>query len=348
MMDTPQSHGQHHEIIPSSSLLIIVVPVILLVAILLLAAMLRCLHSSRANSSSSAASSKRVVHNSNCMFIGHSTIKLDPTSAAYTEMRGYQVQVFTLKEAEKATNIFCDANMIGTDVYRGVLRDGTPAAIKILRGTGRSAERAFRSQVELLCRVRCLYIRELLGYCADEEKRLLVLEYMANGSLADHLRRGTLKWGTRLKIALDCGRALEYLHEHMSPSIIHRNIRSTTILLDPTFTAKLSGFGLAKIGSDKLNGLVSTRVLGTTVYFAPDYGVILLELLTGRLPIDTTRPPGEHLLVSWVAAIAAMCVQTEAEYRPLITDVVQSLMPLVKNHSVPSSSGFAHTPSPKF
>ncbi|XP_042027752.1 receptor-like serine/threonine-protein kinase ALE2 isoform X2 [Salvia splendens] len=314
-------------------------------------------------------------------------------SAAYTEMRGYQVQVFTLKEAEKATNIFCDANMIGTDVYRGVLRDGTPAAIKILRGTGRSAERAFRSQVELLCRVRCLYIRELLGYCADEEKRLLVLEYMANGSLADHLRRGTLKWGTRLKIALDCGRALEYLHEHMSPSIIHRNIRSTTILLDPTFTAKLSGFGLAKIGSDKLNGLVSTRVLGTTVYFAPEYastgklttksdvysyGVILLELLTGRLPIDTTRPPGEHLLVSWalprltnrekvmemmdpalqshyskkdlvqVAAIAAMCVQTEAEYRPLITDVVQSLMPLVKNHSVPSSSGFAHTPSPKF
>ncbi|KAG6393167.1 hypothetical protein SASPL_147402 [Salvia splendens] len=402
MMDSPQSHGQHHEIIPSSSLLIIVVPVIivvLLVAILLLAAMLRRLHSSRANSSSSAASSKRVVHNSNCMFIGHSTINLDPSSDVSCiygnrpQMRGYQVQVFTLKEAEKATNNFCDANMIWTDVYRGVLRDGTPAAIKILRGTGRSAERAFRSHVELLCRVRCSYIRELLGYCADEEKRLLVLEYMANGSLADHLRRGTLKWGTRLKIALDCGRALEYLHEHMSPSIIHRNIRSTTILLDHTFTAKLSGFGLAKIGSDKLNGLVSTRVLGTTVYLAPEYastgklttksdvysyGVILLELLTGRLPIDTTRPPGEHLLVSWalprltnrekvmemidpalqghyskkdlvqVAAIAAMCVQTEADYRPLITDVVQSLMPLVKNHSVPSSSGFAHTPSPKF
>ncbi|XP_057763703.1 pto-interacting protein 1 [Salvia miltiorrhiza] len=402
-METPhESHVQHHELIPSSSLLTILIPVVivvLLLAILLLTAMLRRLHFSRA---AGAAASKRVVHNSNCMFIAHSTINLDPTSDGgclygnsagdTTQMKACQVQVFTLKEAEKATDNFGDANLIGKAVYRGVLRDGTPAAIKILRANGRSAERAFRSEVELLCRVRCPYITELLGYCADQQQRLLVFEYMSNGSLAEHLQRGTLKWGARLKIALDCGRGLEYLHEHMTPSIIHRNIKSTNILLDHTFKAKLSGFELAKTGSDKLNGLISTRVLGTTGYLAPEYastgklttksdvysyGVILLELLTGRVPIDTTRPPGEHVLVSWalprltnrdkvmemidpalqgfyskkdliqVAAIAAMCVQTEADYRPLITDVVQSLMPLVKNRSLPGSSGYGHSSSPK-
>lgn len=113
-----------------------------------------------------------------------------------------------------------------------------------------------------------------MGYCADQNQKLLVFEYMPNGSLANHLHpRGAtlLKWGVRLKIALDCARALEYLHEHMTPSIIHRNFKSSNILLDHNFRAKLSGFGLAKIGSDKLNGLISTRVLGTTGYLAPEY-----------------------------------------------------------------------------
>ncbi|KAH6819089.1 Protein kinase superfamily protein [Perilla frutescens var. frutescens] len=414
---------QHHEIIPSSTLLIIVIPIIivvLLLAILLLAVLLRRLHFSRGNTATTTAassSSKRIVHhNSNCMFIAHSTINIDPTSDRgclygssiggnpQPTVRGFQVQVFTLKEAEKATNNFTESNMIAKGgsgaVYRGVLRDGTPAAIKMLRANGRSAERAFRSEVDLLCRLRSPYISELLGYCADQHHRLLVFEYMPNGSLEKHLhpRPGqckTLNWGVRLRIALDCARALEYLHEHMTPSIIHRNFKSSNILLDHNFAAKLSGFGLAKIGSDKLNGLISTRVLGTTGYLAPEYastgklttksdvysyGVILLELLTGRVPIDTSRPPGEHVLVSWalprltnrekvmemidpalqghyskkdliqVAAIAAMCVQTEADYRPLITDVVQSLMPLVKNPSLPGSSGslkFTHTPSPR-
>lgn len=126
--------------------------------------------------------------------------------------------------------------------------------------------------MDLLCRLRSPYISELLGYCADQNHKLLVFEYMPNGSLANHLhpRGAILKWGVRLKIALDCARALEYLHEDMTPSIIHRNFKSTNILLDHNFRAKLSGFGLAKIGSDKLNGLISTRVLGTTGYLAPE------------------------------------------------------------------------------
>ncbi|KAF6176041.1 hypothetical protein GIB67_000135, partial [Kingdonia uniflora] len=193
-----------------------------------------------------------------------------------------------------------------------------------------------------------------------------------------------LKWETRLKIALEAAKGLEYLHERISPPVIHRDFKSSNILLDDNFHAKVSDFGLAKIGSDKAGGHVSTRVLGTQGYVAPEYaltghlttksdvysyGVVLLELLTGRVPVDTKRPPGEGVLVSWalphltdrekvveildpaldgqysmkdviqIAAIAAMCVQSEADYRPLMADVVQSLVPLVKHNRLTSKVG---------
>ncbi|KAL2514799.1 Protein kinase superfamily protein [Forsythia ovata] len=334
-------------------------------------------------------------NNSSCVFnAAHTTIDINASPAEIKgagclcgsmpqyKLRG--VQVFTLKEMEMATDKFSEANMIGNGgyevMYRGVLIDGTVVAIKMLRREGKQRERAFRLEVDLLSRLHCPYLVQLVGYCADQNHRLLVFEYMPNASLHKHLHqsRKTLNWVIRLRIALDCARALEFLHEHTTPSIIHRNLKCSNILLDQNFRAKVTGFGLAKIGSDKLDGLISTRVLGTTGYLAPEYastgklttksdvysyGVILLELLTGRVPIDTNRPPGEHVLVSWafpsltnrdkvvemvdpslkgqysrkdliqVAAIASMCVQTEADYRPLMTDVVQSLIPLVKNLS---------------
>ncbi|XP_009393117.2 probable serine/threonine-protein kinase PBL7 [Musa acuminata AAA Group] len=304
-----------------------------------------------------------------------------------TQARQRRGQVFTYRELELATDGFGENNVIGNGgfgvVFRGTLCDGTVAAIKLLRREDKQGERDFRTEVDLLSRLHSGYLVGLLGYCADQQHRLLVFEYMPNGSLQHHLhptsRKQSLKpldWWTRLRIALDCARALEFLHEHTIPAVIHRDFKCSNILLDHDCRAKVSDFGMAKVGSDKINGQVLTRVLGTTGYVAPEYastgklttksdvysyGVVLLELLTGRVPVDPGRPPGEHVLVSWalprltnrekvvemvdpalrgqfskkeliqVAAIAAVCVQSEADYRPLMTDVVQSLIPLVKN-----------------
>ncbi|KAJ4779411.1 Kinase superfamily protein [Rhynchospora pubera] len=302
------------------------------------------------------------------------------------QTRNRGAQVFTYKELESATDGFSESNVIGNGgfglVFRGTLNDGTVAAIKKLHRDGRHGEREFRLEVDLLSRLYSPQLVGLLGYCADLQHRLLVFEFMPNGSLQHHLHQIPqngkvylpLDWWTRIRIALDCARGLEFLHEHSSPSIIHRDFKCSNVLLDRNFRAKVSDFGMAKVGSDKVNGQVQTRVLGTTGYLAPEYastgklttksdvysyGVVLLELLTGRVPVDTKRPPGEHVLVSWalprltnrekveemvdpalkgqfskkdliqVAAIAAVCIQAEADYRPLMTDVVQSLIPLV-------------------
>ncbi|KAG9457420.1 hypothetical protein H6P81_001928 [Aristolochia fimbriata] len=321
----------------------------------------------------------------NCLYMGI----VGPPSLS--KFRGGQV--FTYKELEVATDSFNPENVIGNGgfglVYRGVLSDGTVAAIKMLNREGKQGEREFRVEVDLLSRLHSPYLVQLLGYCADQHHRLLVFEFMPNGSLQNHLHPSNkkyqlLNWGTRLRIALDCAKGLEFLHEHSNQPVIHRDFKCSNILLDHNFRAKVSDFGLAKMGSDKINGQVTTRVLGTTGYVAPEYassgkvttksdvycyGVVLLELITGRVPVDSRRPPGEQVLVSWalprltnrekvmemvdpvldgqfskkeliqVAAIAAVCVQSEADYRPFMTDVVQSLIPLVKSlsTSVPST-----------
>ncbi|XP_073058355.1 PTI1-like tyrosine-protein kinase 1 isoform X1 [Primulina eburnea] len=415
-----------HEI-QTSSVLIIAIPVIitiLILAIIVLVTLLRRLRLSSGNNDTNSCD--RVIDDSNkCEFIAHSTINISSSPeenggclhgiskvGQLGKARG--VQVITLKEAEMATDKFSEANLIRSGgAYKGVLGDGTVVAVEIYGRQGRQWERSFRSQVDLLSQLCSPYIAQLLGYCADHHHRLLIFEHASNGSLQDHLHPRhkvqfkTLSWGIRLRIALHCARALEYLHEKAVPSVIHRNFRCSNILLDHNFRAKLTGFELAKAGSNKLHVPMKTRVTEATGYLAPEYastgkltaksdvysyGVVLLELLTGREPIDTTRPPGEHTLVSWasclrficfevfnlwvttnltlvkliwdqalprltnrdevvemidpalrnmcpkkdllqVAAIAAMCVQSEADYRPLMMDVVQSLIPLLKNQS---------------
>ncbi|KAJ6762783.1 SERINE/THREONINE-PROTEIN KINASE CDL1-LIKE [Salix purpurea] len=406
------TNKHHHGILSSTSILIIIISaisVVLALTIFLIIALLRRLRPSKNGGGCRDLSSC----NTN-KFIAHTTISFTSSpdvngGCLYGSNLGHKppskykgVQVFTYRELEIATNKFSSSNVIGSGgygvVYRGTLIDGTVAAIKMLHREGKHGERAFRVEVDLLSRLHSPYLVELLGYCADQNHRLLVYEFMQNGSLQLHLHHKQyrpLDWGTRLRIALGCARALEFLHEHTIPAVIHRDFKCSNILLDQNFRAKVSDFGLAKMGSDRINGQNPTRVLGTTGYLAPEYastgklttksdvysyGVVLLQLLTGRVPVDTMRPSGEHVLVSWalprltnrdkvvemvdpamqgqysmkdliqVAAMAAVCAQPEADYRPLMTDVVQSLIPLVKNLSSVSSSGssrFINQTSPR-
>ncbi|GAV63192.1 Pkinase domain-containing protein [Cephalotus follicularis] len=406
---TATKHTHQHGILSFTSITIIIISVISILAlllVLLLVVMFRRLKSPKRNSNCKDIS---IINNTNSSsrFIAHTTINFTSSPdvkggclygsnvvnrTSTSKHRG--VQVFTYKELDIATDSFSEANLIGHGrfgvVYKGVLTDGTVAAIKKRHREGKQGERAFRIEVDLLSRLHSPYLVELLGYCADQHHRILIFQYMPNGALQHHLYNSNkqyppLDWGTRLRIALDCARALEFLHEHATPSVIHRDLKCSNILLEHNYRAKVSDFGLAKMGSDKINGQISTSVVGTTGYLAPEYastgklttksdvysyGVVLLQLLTGRVPIDTKRPSGEHVLVSWalprltnrdkvvemvdptlqgqyskkdlvqIAAIAAMCVQPEADYRPLMTDVVQSLIPVVKNlFSAVSSSG---------
>ncbi|PPD85706.1 hypothetical protein GOBAR_DD17349 [Gossypium barbadense] len=362
-------------ILPLNSIIIIIISIISLVLILsifLIIVMLRRLKSVKKHGSCKENSG---IHNTSSRFIAPTTIDFNASPADVkgnclyggsmrkpaSAYRG--VQVFTYKELEFATDNFSEANVIGNGgssvVYKGVLADGTVAAIKRLHRDRKQGERAFRMEVDLLSRLNSPYLVELLGYCADQHHRLLIFEFMP--------------------------KALEFLHEHATPTVIHRDFKCTNVLLDQHLRAKVSDFGLAKMGSDKTSGQISTRVPRTTGYIAPEYastgklttksdvysyGVVLLQLLTGRVPLDIKRPPGEQVLVSWalprltnrdkvdemvdpaiqgqyskkdliqVAAIAAMCVQPEADYRPLMVDVVQSLIPLAKNFNSVNSPGF--------
>ncbi|CAH9073612.1 unnamed protein product [Cuscuta europaea] len=159
----------------------------------------------------------------------------------------------------------------------------------------------------------------LIGYCADGDQRLLVYEYMPLGCLEDHLldlhpNQAVLDWSKRMKIALHAARGLEYLHEKANPPVIYRDLKSSNILLDKEFNGKLSDFGLAKVGPVGDNSHVSSRIMGTYGYCAPEYqrtghlsvksdvysfGVVLLELITGKRAVDPMRKGHEQLLVAW-------------------------------------------------
>eukprot|EP00250_Pteridium_aquilinum_P014218 c21853_g1_i1 orf=584-2020(+) len=234
-----------------------------------------------------------------------------------------QAQIFTLQELTTACNYFSEDCLIGEGgfgpVYKGQLDSGQVVAVKQLNQHGLQGNREFLVEVLMLSLLHHENLVNLIGYCADGEQRLLVYEYMPLGSLEDHLHdlppdKQPLDWPTRMKIAAGAAKGLEYLHDTANPPVIYRDLKSSNILLGEGFHTKLSDFGLAKLGpvGDKTH--VSTRVMGTYGYCAPEYamtgqltmksdvysfGVVLLELLTGRKAIDQCRPSGEHNLVAW-------------------------------------------------
>lgn len=230
---------------------------------------------------------------------------------------------FTLRDLELATGRFTKDNVLGEGgygvVYKGQLINGTPVAVKKILNNIGQAEKEFRVEVEAIGHVRHKNLVRLLGYCVEGTHRMLVYEYVNNGNLEQWLHgamrhHGYLTWEARIKILLGTAKALAYLHEAIEPKVVHRDIKSSNILIDDDFNAKVSDFGLAKLlGAGKSH--VTTRVMGTFGYVAPEYantgllneksdvysfGVLLLEGITGRDPVDYGRPTNEVNLVDWL------------------------------------------------
>ncbi|KAL4367282.1 hypothetical protein GQ457_05G030530 [Hibiscus cannabinus] len=232
--------------------------------------------------------------------------------------------IFTFRELSAATNNFNSNRLIGEGgfgrVYQGYIEAvDQVVAVKQLDRNGMQGSREFFSEVLMLSLVQHPNLVNLVGYCADGDQRILVYEYMPKGSLENHLfdlapGQQPLDWNTRMKIAVGAAKGLEYLHDFANPPIILRDFKASNILLDERLNPKLSDFGLAKLGPTKGKDHVSTRIMGTYGYCAPEYammgmlttksdvysfGVVLLELISGRRVIDVNRPTEEQNLVLW-------------------------------------------------
>ncbi|KAL9272232.1 Serine/threonine-protein kinase PCRK1-like protein [Drosera capensis] len=246
--------------------------------------------------------------------------------------RTSNVRAFTFQELRSCTKCFSRSVRIGEGgfgcVYKGVIKsleDPTKkidVAVKQLGKRGLQGHKEWVTEVNVLGVVEHPNLVKLLGYCADDDERgiqrLLVYEYMPNGSVEDHLSSRSqtiIPWAMRLRIAQDAARGLTYLHEEMDFQIIFRDFKSSNILLDEEWNAKLSDFGLARLGPSEGLTHVSTAVVGTLGYAAPEYirtgrltskndvwsyGVFLYELITGRRPLDRNRPRSEQKLLEWV------------------------------------------------
>ncbi|KAL2923907.1 hypothetical protein RDABS01_015398, partial [Bienertia sinuspersici] len=319
-----------------------------------------------------------------------------------------ELPALSLDELNKYTNNFSQKTLVGEGSYGRVfhakLSNGQEAAIKKLdTSSAQDSDSDFAAQLSIVSRLKHEHFTELIGYCLEQNNRILVYQYATMGSLHDvlHGRKGVqgaapgpaLTWAQRVKIAFGAAKGLEYLHEKVQPSIVHRDVRSSNVLLFDDFMSKIADFNLTSASSDTAARLHSTRVLGTLAttllitqllltLFSTRYamtgqitqksdvysfGVVLLELLTGRKPVDHTMPKGQQSLVTWatprlsedkvkqcvdpklndnyppkavakMAAVAALCVQYEADFRPNMTIVVKALQPLLNAANKPAGA----------
>ncbi|RAL38830.1 hypothetical protein DM860_015191 [Cuscuta australis] len=226
---------------------------------------------------------------------------------------------FSYKETKKATNNF--STIIGkggfSTVFKAEFQDGFVAAVKRMDKVSKQAENDFCREIELLARLHHRHLVNLRGFCVRKHERFLMYEYMANGSLHDHLHCAgmtPLNWCTRIQIAIDVANALEYLHFYCNPPLCHRDIKSSNILLDENYVAKVADFGIihaSKDGSISFEPVI-TDIKGTPGYMDPEYvitqevsgksdiysyGVIVLELVSGRKAIQDNKN-----LVEWAQA----------------------------------------------
>ncbi|KAK7836740.1 probable serine/threonine-protein kinase PBL10 [Quercus suber] len=318
-------------------------------------------------------------------------------------LQATNVKSFSFAELKTSTRNFRPDSVLGEggfgSVFKGWIDENTFAAAKpgtgIIIAVKRLNQESFQGHKEWLAEVNYLgqlshpHLVKLIGYCLEDEHRLLVYEFMPRGSLENHLfRRGSyfqpLSWSLRLKVALGAAKGLAFLHS-AETKVIYRDFKTSNILLDSSYNAKLSDFGLAKDGPTGDKSHVSTRVMGTYGYAAPEYlatghlttrsdvysyGVVLLEMLSGRRAVDKNRPSGEHNLVEWAkpylankrkifrvldnrlegqytmdgaykaATLALRCLSMEAKFRPTMDEVVTALEQLQESNDtrVPQSN----------
>ncbi|KAM1050793.1 hypothetical protein ACFX2I_032370 [Malus domestica] len=306
-----------------------------------------------------------------------------PTKAIQRRMQDGQIpdnlRIFSCKELKSATNGFHSSNKLGEggfgSVYKGQLRDGNLVAVKVLSVELESmrGEREFITELAALSVIRHENLVRLQGCCVDGAARYLVYDYMKNNSLTHTLLGGEqnrmrFSWEARRGISIGVARGLAYLHEEVDPHILHRDIKSSNILLDEKLTPKVGDFGLSKLLRDN-HTHISTRVAGTIGYLAPEYaisgrltrksdtysfGVLLLEIVSGRAVVDFDLQLGEQYLVQkvWEAhkagnlaqlvdptlqmnfptdeaiqflKVGLLCVQERANQRPRMSKAVEML-----------------------
>ncbi|KAL9398584.1 hypothetical protein Peur_007545 [Populus x canadensis] len=319
--------------------------------------------------------------------------------------------VISIEVLRQVTDNFSEKNILGKGgfgvVYKGELHDGTKIAVKRMEAgaMGTKGMNEFQAEIAVLTKVRHRHLVALLGYCINGNERLLVYEYMPQGNLAQHLFEWQelgyppLTWKQRVTIALDVARGVEYLHSLAQQSFIHRDLKPSNILLGDDMRAKVADFGLVKNAPDG-NYSMETRLAGTFGYLAPEYaatgrvttkvdvyafGVILMEIMTGRKALDDTVPDERAHLVTWfrrvlvnkdslpkaidqtlnpdeetlvsifkVAELAGHCTAREPYQRPDMGHAVNVLGPLVEqwkptNHEEESTSGIdLHMSLPQF
>ncbi|KAL9679952.1 hypothetical protein QQ045_017823 [Rhodiola kirilowii] len=294
------------------------------------------------------------------------------------ELSFVQVKLYSYKELIKATEDFSPVNKIGEggfgSVYKGRLRDGKVAAIKVLASESKQGVKEFLTEINVISDIKHDNLVTLYGCCVEESHRILLYKYYDNNSLSQTLLgddHGSIdfNWQTRVNIAVGIARGLAYLHDEVRPYIVHRDIKASNILLDKDLTAVISDFGLAKLVPSDMTH-VSTRVAGTIGYLAPEYairgqltrkadiysfGVLLLEIVSGRCNTNTRLPIGEQYLLerTWelherrelvsivdmtmnglfdaeeacrFLKIALLCTQDSPKLRPSMSSVVKMLI----------------------
>ncbi|XP_059669948.1 probable serine/threonine-protein kinase PBL7 [Cornus florida] len=322
--------------------------------------------------------------------------KLESLVSKNATHANHKVETFTYRELATATNNFRIGSLVGEGgfgpVYKGQIQStGQVVAVKKLNQTGFQGDKEFLMEVLMLSLLHHSNLVNLIGYCSEGDQRLLVYEFMPLGSLESHLHDLTpdmvpLDWNTRMKIAAGAAKGLDYLHNQADPPVIYRDLKSSNILLGEGFHPKLSDFGFAKFGPDGDKTHVTTRVMGTRGYCAPEYagtgrltkktdiysfGVVLLELITGRRALVPTHEHGKDTLVplvDWVSPmlkdsknfmqfadphlkgqfsetvfrsaveLASMCLRIDSNSRPDISNVVFALKYLTSQQHDPSAA----------